>query len=168
MQEFKIAKKEKRKYEHILPLILDEEVSLQGLDSDIIYINLRKEGILSACDIIIEKLQDIYGNKNRVTMKQWVATFSVNIPNLEDSGELPTSAPNDYPLLCDWLQEDLIQRLSKGNIPHFEVTEDSRDGETFGIRVSFEWDPSKQALDFGDLGWWEVVEVELYENIYEI
>ena len=40
-------------------------------------------------------------------------------------------------------------------------------GETFGLRVSFEWGPSKGPLEFGELGWWELLELLPYDQVYD-
>ena len=47
------------------------------------------------------------------------------------------------------------------------LTEDARNGETFGLRVSFEWGPSKGPLEFGELGWWELLELLPYNQVYD-
>jgi len=41
-----------------------------------------------------------------------------------------------------------------------------RTGETLSIRVAFEWNPGENIFDFGDIGWWEVLEIAKFEDIY--
>ena len=47
---------------------------------------------------------------------------------------------------------------------HMRMIEDSRTGETISIRLGFEWDLSKESLNFGDMGWWELLELAPHED----
>ena len=97
----------------------------------------------------------------------WVATFGVIVADVLANWSLPASIPRDYVHLCDWLEEDLQERLRKGSIKDFEVTEAShRNGETLSVRIAFRWSASDSALDFGNLEWWEVLEVLPFEEVY--
>lgn len=166
--EFRIAKEEEkhRRFEFILPILLDD-IQLEDLETDLVYINLRKEGIFSSADTIIKKLREHYPMEEISVPKVWVATFGVVIENLLEKNEFPSSAPRDYVHLCDWLEKDLVKRILESPIQNFELPEAShRDGETLSIRIAFEWDPEKYTLDFGDIGWWEVLEIAEFEEIY--
>lgn len=179
--EFRTAKEgEKgRNSEIILPLILDR-VSLRGLESDRNYIDLQKEGLLSTAKIIVEKLRPsleerlsrLYTGKKLkgpigiYVPTVWIATFGVAIENLLKSPELLPFAPRDYASLCDWLEKDLIDRVSNSPIKRYKLIEDLRTGETLSIRIVFEWDPVKEPFDFGDIGWWEILEIAEFEDIY--
>lgn len=98
--------------------------------------------------------------------QDWVATFGVNTNELYDGDVLPPNAPRDYPHLCDWLTNDLMKRLSKAVLEDLRILEDARSGETLSVRVGFKWNPNKSPLDFGDIGLWEVLEVDEYDRIY--
>jgi len=177
--EFREAKKEekRRRFEVILPIILDS-VRLQGLESDRNYIDLRKEGIHSTVNTIIEKIKQpppyepyAIGAFYAPIMPpsaptHWIATFGVTIEHLLT--ELPSSAPTDYVSLCDWLEKDLMERLYRSSLKQYRFLEDMRTGETLSIRIGFEWDPEEQPLDFGDIGWWEVLEIAEHEEIRTI
>lgn len=165
--EFRIAKKEepRRRFEFILPIHLDD-VNLEGLKEDIVYIDLRKEGIFGSVDILIEKLRQIYPIEEMIVPKVWVATFAVIIEDIFENYELPPSVPRDYAYLCDWLEKDLMNRLSKTSIEVLKLLEDSRDGETFSVRVGFKWDADKYPLDFGNIDWWQVLEIDEFNEIY--
>lgn len=165
--EFNIAKIEegKRGFEFILPIRLDD-VSLKGLGEDIVYIDLRKEGLFATAELVMRKLRNIYPEEEPTVPKVWVATFGLNIEEFFENYELPPSVPRDYPNLCDWLEKDLMNRLSNTSIEALKLLEDSRDRETLSVRVSFEWDPDKNPLDFGDIYWWELLEIDTFNRVY--
>ena len=166
--EFQIAKEEEkhRRFEFVLPILLDD-IRLEGLDSDLVYIDLRKEGILSTADTILKKLREHYPVEEISAPKVWVATFGVVIDELLESKKLPTRAPQDYVHLCDWLEKDLVERISESPVQNFKLSQPShRDGEGLSVRIVFEWDPEKRPLDFGDIGWWEVLEIAEFEEIH--
>ena len=158
--EFKVAKIEQqnRDYEYILPIRVDD-INMEGFDEDVGYIDLRKEGLFSTAEMMIKKLTDIYPAEKASMPRKWVAAFGLAIEDLMENYELPAFVSRFYPHLCDWLEEDLMKRLSKSPLAGFRFLEDSRDGETLSVRVSFEWDPLKVPIDFGDIGWWEVLEI---------
>jgi hypothetical protein len=66
---------------------------------------------------------------------KWVVTFGVNIEELrEEHGE---AIPDlSYTELCDWLEEQLRREFPRYAI--VPALEDSRDGETFSIRMLIE------------------------------
>ena len=165
--EFNIAKREERKrgFEFVLPIRLDD-ISLKGLEGDVVYIDVRKEGLLDTAEIIMRKLRDIYPTEEATVPKVWVATFGIIIEDIFENYEFPHSIPRDYAPLCDWLEKDLMNRLSKISIETLRLLEDSRDGETLSVRVSFKWDPDKYPLDFGDIYWWEVLEIDVFNKVY--
>lgn len=165
--EFNISKMEQRKrgFEFILPIRLDD-VILKGLEGDIFYIDLRKEGFLDTAEIMMKKLRDIYPAKEVTVPKVWIATFGLVIDSLLKNYELPHSVPRDYPHLCDWLEKNLMDYLSKTSIESLRLLEGVRDGETFTVRMGFRWDSEKYPLDFGDIGWWEFLELDEFNKIY--
>ena len=165
--EFNVAKREEqnRDYEYILPIRVDD-VDLEGLREDVGYIDLRKEGLFSTVVTMIKKLTDIHTRGRVRVPTEWVATFGVNMEDLMENDQLPTSVPRSYPDLCDWLERDLMERLAQAGLRELRYLEDLRTGETFSLRVGFEWNPDKVPLDFGDIGWWEVLEVAPFESIY--
>ena len=174
--EFRTAKRKEKSSstEVILPIILDN-VSLKGLESDRNYIDLRKEGLHSTVDIIIKKLRPympppagiggLFYEKS-VVPTFWVATFGITIEDLLKNPELPSFAPRDYVAFCDWIEKDLMGRISKSPIKKYNLIEDMRTGETFSVRIAFEWNPDEQPLDFGNIAWWEVLEIARFEDIY--
>lgn len=165
--EFNAAKREegKRGFEFILPIRLDD-VSLRGLAEDVVYIDLRKEGLLDTVEIMMTKLRYIFPIEEVTVPKVWVTTFGLIIEDLFENYELPPSAPRYYAHLCDWLEKDLMNRLSETSIEASRLLEDSRDGETLSVRVGFRWNPDKDPLDFGDIYWWEVLEIDTFNKIY--
>ena len=148
--------------EFILPLRLDD-TPIVGLPSTIGYIDLRKHSINDVADLLIEKLSGTIGPQTT----HWVATFGLLMEDLLESGNLPSTAPTFYPHLCDWLTEDLLIRLKDSSISEVQITEDLRNGETFSVRIEFEWKSQEFPLDFGNLDWWEVLEVLPYDSVYQ-
>ncbi|MDP2960833.1 MAG: hypothetical protein Q8N71_05350, partial [candidate division Zixibacteria bacterium] len=156
--------KEKRGFEFILPVRVDND-KLEGLEEEIIYIDIRKEGLFGTAEIMMQKLRENYPIEETTMPKDWIATFGVIIEGLIENYELPPSAPSTYALLCDWLEEDLMKRLSLSPLEGLELIEDLRDGETLSVKVGFKWDPDKIPLDFGDIDWWEVLEIDDLQSI---
>lgn len=156
-----------RQYDFILPLRRDNTL-LPGLPGTIGYIDLNELTPRQAAHVLCQKYEDVFG-KLRVPFVQptWIATFGLVIDEVTSSGDLPTSAPHDYPHLCDWLENDLMNRLQHAPIsdPHFAEAS-ARNGETLSVRVAFDWSPQQGALEFGALQWWETLEVMPYADIY--
>ena len=114
--------------------------------------------LAEVANVLIAKLEASIVSRNATTQgREWVATFGVLLEKLREE-ELPVNAPADLPMLYDWLTEDLMARLSRTSMSHVRMLDDLRDGEQLSIRLGFEWDLSKEALNFGDMGWWELLE----------
>ncbi len=158
----------RRRYEFILPLRIDD-ARLLGLLDSVGYLDLRNHSIQDASEILVSKLIGIGAvvTEERV-VEDWVATFGLLIEDVISSELLPGHAPTDYPTLCDWLEEDLISRLRVVDISNAHFTEVSqRNGETLSIRVGFTWKSNEIPLTFGDLVWWEVLELMPFDDIYD-
>lgn len=163
--EWDVAIREEKKrapQEFILPIRLDDTL-IPGLPSTIGYVDLRKHEIDDVANLLFEKLR----GAARTKVVYWVATFGLLIEDVIGSGNLPTTAPSYYPHLCDWLAEDLLTRLKDSSISNIRIVEDSRNGETFSVRIAFEWKTQEVPLDFGVLDWWEVLEVLPYHHVYQ-
>lgn len=164
--EWSVAKHEaeKRKEEFILPLRIDDS-HLVGLPDNVGYLDLRGRCLNEVAELLLDKLG---GARVAMTLPQreqnWVATFGLLIEKLSTE-ELPPEAPSDYARLCNWLTEELLRRLSQTSLTDLRIIEDARDGETYSIRMSFEWDPSIGPLDFGEMGWWELLELLPYSQL---
>jgi DNA-binding CsgD family transcriptional regulator len=95
-----------------------------------------------------------------------VATFSLVVEDVVASGRLPPNVPTDYVALCDWLEEDLRRCLVE-NLGDFSSPEASqREGETISVRIAFRWNQQDGQPDFGDLGWWSLLELLPFEEAY--
>jgi hypothetical protein len=167
LREFEYCRKEQKKrgFEFILPLRLDD-IELPGLKEDLVYLDVRREGILKVCEIMMGKLTQCYPDRAAPVPTQWVATFGVNIQGLLEADALPDAAPPDYPSLCDWLEEDLIGRIREIGLERAEILEDCRTGETFSVRLGFRWNPADRNLQIGELGWWELLELNDWASVY--
>jgi hypothetical protein len=164
--EWDIAVREKRRRDSsfILPLRLDDTLLL-GLPASVRYLDLRKVSLQEAAEVLADKC----AAKPRRAAGPYclVATFGLVVDDLLEHEALPEGVPRQYPLLCDWLEEDLLSRLSRTSISNVQKTEaSSREGECLSVRVSFEWDPDSGPLNFGALDWWETLEVAPFEDIY--
>lgn len=165
--EWTIAKleTERRREEFILPLRVDDSL-LFGLPDTIGYLDLRDIELDKVADILIRKLNSSITKIGTGSEKgEWVVTFCVKMEDL-DGQELPPDAPSDTPWLYDWLTEDLMKRLAQGSFSAARIIEDLRTGETLSVRLDFFWDPSKGALDFGEMAWWDLLELSPYDAIY--
>ena len=158
---------ERRQHEFIVPLRVDDSL-LFGLPDTVAYLDLRELPLDHVADILIRKLD---GAKTAPPTKpakgDWVVTFGLRMEDLH-AHELPADAPSDTPHLYDWLADDLIERLTQRTaLETVRLTEELRTGETLSVRLKFTWDPGRGALDFGDLPWWELLELQPYAAIYE-
>ena len=155
---------EKREEEYILPLRIDDSL-LVGLPDNVGYLDLRGRCLNEVAELLLDKL-----GGERVAMsppqheQNWVATFGLLIEDLSTE-ELPPEVPSDYARLCDWLSEELLGRLNQIPLSDLRIFEDARDGETYSVRITFEWDPSNSQLDFGEMGWWELLELLPYSKL---
>lgn len=166
--EFWIAKEEqkRRNYEFILPLRLDNTPVL-GLPRDAGFVDLREETIISAAEVLMEKLTAHFPKRMRKLPEMWVATLGLVVDEVLENWSLPASIPREYAHLCDWLEEDLQERLHKAPIKDFDLPEAShRNGEALSVRITFHWSPSDDPLDFGNLQWWEVLQILPFEEVY--
>lgn len=167
--EWSIARRESRQrlHEFILPLRFDDSLLL-GLSDNIGYLDLHEHSLEEVVSILLEKLEEHADITSReVATGTWIATFGLVIEELVESGSLPITAPRYYPHLCDWLEDDLMGRLELASILHPRMTEASaRDGETLSVRIAFEWTPMETPLDFGELVWWDVLELVPYSDVY--
>lgn len=167
--EWDVARREatQRHEEFILPLRMDTSI-LVGLPDTVGYLDLRRYSVNKVVDILIEKLWNSVDIMDRQLGEQtWVAAFGLLIQDVLDSENLIPDAPSGYARLCDWLIEDLKRRLARTSLTDPRFTEDARNGETLSLRVAFEWGPSKGPLEFGELGWWELLELLPYDQVYD-
>lgn len=165
--EWSIAKLEalRRDQEFILPLRIDDTL-LVGLPDTVCYLDLRNMSSEEVANILYRKLEassdpiDI-----RTRIQRWAVTFGLLIEKFEEL-PLPKDVQSKVPALYDWLIEDLKNRLKRTAFLQTRVVEDLRTGETLSVRLCFEWDPSKGALNFGNLGWWDPLALDPYQDIY--
>ena len=134
---------------------------------DVGQIDLRRVNMQEAARRLMSKLAIEYPDRARnILPKLWVASFGLVIQEVIENGFLDEGAPRDYTSLCDWLDRDLARRLRSMGLQKWGFTEpDNRDGESLAARIAFQWDPGAP-LPFHDLGPWELLELEPFEEMY--
>ena len=163
LYELIVAKNEEtnRSEEFILPLRIDDSTT-PHINPDIGYLSLEEETLETIVDILMAKIT-IEPSKSHL----WCCTFGANIGDVLTHQDFPNDAPIHVPYLYDFLESDLMSRLQRGGLERFRTSEASqRTGETISVRIVFEWDSDKKPLTFGDLLWWEVLELDLAESFY--
>ncbi len=125
---------------------------------------ILERGLLAKRDII--SLAEYYDIEQlNLSDETHVITFCLNIEYLFESDSLPEDAPREYPYLCDWLHDNLLEHLASIiSTPYYPV-EDSRDGETFGVRIVF-FRLSRKELDKFSIGWWEICHEGTFTQVY--
>ena len=165
--EWGIAKREaeKRREEFILPLRVDDS-PLVGLLDTVSYLDLRSTGLEEVADLLFQKLESSLEQDVRFQGPQdLAATFGLLMDDLEGEA-LPPEAPSEVVRLYDWLTDELLNRLAQTPLAPVRIVGDSRNGETLSVSLSFAWDPSKGPLEFGDMGWWQLLELVPFEDIH--
>jgi hypothetical protein len=125
---------------------------------------ILKHGLLSTSEVI--RITRYYEtSKPKLIDPTNVITFCLNINELLESDYLPEDAPREYPYLCDWLNDNLLEHLASIiSTPYYPV-EDSRDGETFGLRIVFFKLKQKEFSNFS-IGWWEIFHEGTFTRVY--
>ena len=165
--EWSIAKleAERRQEEFILPLRVDDS-HLVGLLDTVGYLDLRDHELPQVAELLMRKLDRPVGPIGAASQeRELVVTFGLKMEDLEAT-ELPADASSDVPMLYEWLIDDLVHRLTSEGLPRIRVIEDSRTGETLSVRLGFAWEPAKGALSFGEMEWWDLLELVPYEDLY--
>ena len=166
--EWSVASSEshRREEEFILPLRVDD-THLLGLSDAVCYLDLRTMDLVEVADVLISKLgATADSSEGEPQIREWMATFGLLLEALEED-ELPASAPHDFPMLYDWLTRDLLSKLKRTSMSDVQVLEDLRNGECLSVRFRFEWNLANHALDFGDIGNWELLELAPCNEIYD-
>ena len=72
-----------------------------------------------------------------------------------------------YAGLYGWLTEEVMGRLSRSSLLNHRIIDNDRYEERFTLRVGFKWDTSECPLDLGEMGWWKLLELLLYNQVYD-
>jgi len=95
-----------------------------------------------------------------------VITFSLAIDDVVESSDLPAHVGREYPVLCDWLELDLVTHLRSIITTPFHYTQPSdRSGEGLSVRIVFPHLNTAE-LDRLDLKWWEILEAASFWDIF--
>jgi len=95
-----------------------------------------------------------------------VVTFGTNVTELLATKSLPIAARSDYVNACDWLENDLLFKIS-GTLPVLaHRTEASgRNGETLSVRIAF-WNLDLDRLDNLEIPHWSILEIAQFSELY--
>lgn len=132
---------------------------------------LKKE-IVSVEDVvaILEEIE-----KERFQDEPVIIAFGLTIEDVLDQDFPGENPPENYPELCDWLEDDLVTKLTKNLSYLFLYTEaSSRNGETLSVRLVF---PELCLDEINNLNlkqlmqtllWWNIVEVANFCEVYGV
>ena len=153
-----------RESEFILPIRLDDTL-VPGLDSDVCYADVREQSIEQIADVLLAKLRDRMMGVG-LAPSEWVGTFGVLVEEVLENWDIPVEV-RCYPVLCDWLEQDLIARLQSTDLQDLYQPEASqRDGECLSVRIAFRLQGVPETLDFGELAWWDLLELAPFRTVY--
>ena len=105
--------------------------------------------------------------KASIGSTKWVASYSVNVSDIIDDEdfELPENISREWHDVSGWLRDELIGYFASKGL-QYDIEEEDSNGETFSIRISFDWNPSMSKLPIGNADPWELLELEPYVKIY--
>ncbi len=147
----------------------EEEVRLEK--------RVETDSILSVLDVALEKGTLLTGDvlnflrertESRPDVHEPVViTFGLNNYDLVECGTLPEEVSDlNYADLCDWLERDLLKRLSSVlSCDYYYPEASARSGETLSVRLVFvdlDWDE----FDRFDSDWWEILEIAYLSEVY--
>jgi hypothetical protein len=168
LSEFWVAKEEasRRTSEFILPIRLDGTL-FPGLDADICYVDAREQSMDAIARVLLDKLGGI------TKLEDWapttyVATFGIAVDEVLETWDIPVHVSDTYWSLCDWFEKDLDRRLRAAGLGNLTYPESSsRNGETLSVRIAFDLSDTTNPMNFGDLAWWELLELAPWAEVYE-
>lgn len=99
---------------------------------------------------------------------KWIVGWNVDVSKIlnDKNFKLPSTIEPEYVPVTEWLQEKLLNYLTSNKIK-FEIVQDYRDGEFFGISLSFY--PNKEnmtKMPIIDFPPFELVELQPYVTLY--
>lgn len=143
---------------------LEEKKIIRSLKADKLLGSMHiafDEGLISKYDI-----EYIISSSHLIKRQPIVITFGLSIETVINSGQLPDYVPTYYPLLCDWLETDLVRQLQSIISCGFAYTEASlRTGESLSVRFAFIDLDEDELTNFAS-PWWELLEFALYSDLY--
>lgn len=97
---------------------------------------ILERGLLTKSDII--RIVEYYElSRLNLSDETDIIIFSLSIEDLFESNSLPDDVPLEYPYLCDWLQDNLVEHLASIISTPYYLVEDFRNGESFALRFVF-------------------------------
>ena len=95
-----------------------------------------------------------------------VATFGLIVEEVWTSELLPPGVPTGYTRLCDYLEEYIQGYLQDGTDDLQYPEASKKDGGILSVRVAFQWHQQNGQPVFDDPGWWSLLELAAFEEIY--
>ena len=130
------------------------------------YLDLRDHGLPQVAELLMRKLDRPVAPIGAASQeREFVVTFGLKMEDLEAT-ELPSDAPSDVPILYEWIIDDLVCRLTSGRSA---AHPGDRRLRALGRRSVCVWallGNSKGALCFGEMEWWDLLELVPYEDLY--
>jgi predicted RNA-binding Zn-ribbon protein involved in translation (DUF1610 family) len=128
--------------------------------------NAIESGELSKHEFLqfLSKIQPPVESRVQVPL---VITFGTNVAALLSAEVLPEKVRGTYVAACDWLERDLLFRVSSFlPILACQSEPSSREGETLSVRIAF-WNLDFDTFDRFDIPNWEILEIADFPDIYE-
>ena len=96
-----------------------------------------------------------------------VVTFGANVADLIVSGVLPESAGHEYVTVSDWMEKDLLYRVSDSlPILAHQSEASARNGETLSVRIAF-WNLDLDRFDQLEIPNWSILEISEFSELYD-
>lgn len=102
----------------------------------------------------------------RILYEPIVVTFGLTLEEVHNSELVRQDILQDYPRLCDWLEQGLVHQLSSSlSHPFYYPEPSTRTGESLSVRLAFLF------LDLAELEafsspWWRILEIRYYSEVY--
>ncbi len=148
----------------------EEETLIRNLKNDKLVGSWEvalSEGLLSKESLYAILMQDdrIHGEEEPT-----VITFGLNYYKLWENSSRPEwldeYEPGNYPIVCDFLERDLVRQLQFLLSCDFCYSEPSlRNGETLSVRLLFIQLDKKEIYRFRS-EWWELLEFKNFSSVY--
>lgn len=151
-------------------LIIDIR-KVQYLRNDVTHRGIVPSGSDSQFAFNVAKRVAKTAAKRSIKSPRWVASYSIIVSDLRENENVDTKGdiPYDWLIVTDQLKKKLLGLLDSKGLK-YQIEEEGGDGETYNIRISFQWDHTTTLLPIllpiDNISPWKLTEVEPYVKIY--